>query len=146
MAGLTEPSITTWYWISSTRSILSNTQDRAKKSINSQESIDTNLLLLIEKIPYHSWGWVISMTRNTILELIPNQNYSTLMAICQKLLHMPNIYWNDNRDRDFSGIIESIEKRLWELWYQVIEHEIQHYMDSSSKKRIYIPTSIKKIS
>ncbi len=143
MAGLTWLPKTTWYQKSSS-SILGNTQNRAQKSLNSSELIDSNLLWLIEKIPYHSWGWAINMTRNTILELIPSQNYSTLVAMCQKLINMPEAYWNDNRDRDFSGIIESMTNRLWELGYEVTENNIQYYMDNAGKKRIFIPHTIKK--
>lgn len=147
MAGLTWlPPTITWYGTSSTQSILGNTQNRTQESINSSELIDTNLLWLIEKIPYHSWGWAISITRTTILELIPKQNYSTLVAICQKLIDMPEKYWNDNRDRDFSGIMESITNRLWELGYEVSENKIQHYIDNTGEKRIHLPQSIKKIS
>jgi hypothetical protein len=48
------------------------------------------------------------------MSVLSQANYSTLIAICQKFLNLPETYWNDKKGktRDFSGIMELIEKRL----------------------------------
>ena len=108
------------------------------------EEIDEWLLECIDTIPYYSWSGAINVSRINLVSGIPWANYSTLIAICQKFLNLPETYWNDNKlkTRDFKGIMELIEKRLLELGYQVIEKETQHYIDDENKKRIFIPTKI----
>lgn len=112
--------------------------------LSESEEIDEWLLECIDKIPYFSWGWAINISKMNLISGIPQATYSTLIAICQKFLNLPESYWNDNKSktRDFSGIMELIEKRLWELGYQVTEKETQHYLDDDNKKRIFIPTKI----
>lgn len=112
------------------------------------EEIDQWLLECIDTIPYFSWSGSINISRMTLVSGIPWANYSTLIAICQKFLNLPETYWNTNKlkTRDFKGIMELIEKRLQELGYKVTEKETQHYIDDDNKKRIFIPTKILPIS
>jgi hypothetical protein len=110
--------------------------------------IDVWLFEYIDEIPYFSRGSVINSGRSDLISGLQNTNYSTLIAICQKFLNFQETYWNDNtsKTRDFRGIMELIEKRLWELWYTVLEREAQHYIDDDNMKRIFIPTKIVPIS
>ena len=84
------------------------------------------------------------MSRSKMLTTIPDANYSTLVAICEEFLRLPETYWNDNRDRNFSGIIEAIELRLTTLGYIVTETEVRHYLNDSNMKRLHIPASYEK--
>jgi hypothetical protein len=119
-------------------------QKQAHVTLESPELIDLNLLWLIDKIPYHTWWWALNMSRSKILTAIPDTNYSTLVAICEEFLRLPEDYWNDKRDRNFSGIIEAIELRLGALGYIVTDTEVRHYLNDSNEKRLHIPTSYKK--
>lgn len=133
-------------WILSTTTITQHIfQQKTHKTLGIPEVINIDLLWLIEKIPYHAWWWALNRTRSDILTAIPDTNYSTLVAICQKFLSLGGNYWNDNRDRNFLGIIEAIELRLSILWYTVIETEVRHYLNDSNMKRLHIPTEIQKL-
>ena len=97
----------------------------------SHEQVDPDILSLVSKIPYHSWGWAINRSKSLLLEWIKWANYSTLIAICQSLLNQEESYWNDNRDRAFIGLSEALTERLGELGYTVVVAKTISYIPST---------------
>ena len=110
------------------------------------EPIEISLVSLVDKIPFHTWWGSIASSKIKLLERLRSTNISTISAICTNLIQQWDNYWNDNRDRDFSGIMETIQKRLTELWCKISEFETRHYMSDDNKRRLSIPSKIEKIS
>ena len=120
-------------------------QRRSKNRVaDTLESVDVNVVDLVAKIPYNAWGGAINMATSRLIHALSGTNYRTIVAVCVSLLEQPDGYWKDNRDRDFSGISEAIEKRLEILGYDITDIQVRHYMSSSSMKRISIPANARK--
>ncbi len=106
--------------------------------------LDKDLILLVESIPYHSWWWAINTSRSELIEWIKWANFETIRAICYRFIMQSDLYWNDNRERNFDGIIDTIEWRLRELWYNITKRKDYHYLQNSGKRRISIPVNFDK--
>jgi hypothetical protein len=113
--------------------------------LSGKNMLDKDLILLVESIPYHSWGWAINMSWLELIEWIKWANFETIRAICYRFVMQDEPYWNDNRERNFDGIIDAIEWRLRELWYSITKRRDYHYLQNSGKRRISIPVNFDKI-
>ena len=114
-------------------------------TLEANEWVNKWLVLLVDKIPFYTWGGALGNVRMKLLAWLSNANISTISAICASLLQQWEGYWNDNRDRDLTGIMEAIETRITGLWHIITDSQTKHYMSNSSKKRISIPSRIEKI-
>lgn len=113
--------------------------------LSGKNKLDKELILLVESIPYHSWWWAINTSRSELIEWIKWVNFETIRAICYRFVMQNEPYWNDNRERNFDGIIDAIEWRLRELWYCITKRRDYHYLQNSGKRRISIPVNFDKI-
>lgn len=110
------------------------------------EVVDEELILLIEKIPYHTWGWAINTATGELINLIAWANYSTIIAMGAKFLSMQDSFWKSTKDKDFRGIGEAMEERLIQLWYIVTSRDQRTYNSNwaDTESTLIFPIQAKK--